>query len=301
MEPNMRILSIIGGPLLLIGGLLLVVVWWFGTFTIDEGERGVLLYNGAVVGVAEPGRGFQNPFFGAVRRIPVQQITRRYENVPAYSRDQQTAALTVSVTYMVPPGSVVDVYSSYGSIENMEARLIDRNINEPLEIVFGQFNAIAAVQERARLSAEVAAAITKAIKGPVSVASVQVENIDFSDAYEKSIEQRMQAEVEVQRLQQNAQREKVQAEITVTQAKATADSQKARADADAYAVLVNAESAAKATRLAGEAEAAAIDAKGKAIRENPQLIEFTAIGRGWDGQLPSTMVPNATLPFLPIK
>ncbi len=296
----MRIFSIIAGPLAVVGGVALLILWWFGTYTIDEGERGVLLYNGAVVGVAEPGRGFQNPFFGAVRPITVQQVTRRYENVPAYSRDQQTAALTISVTYAVPPGSVVELYSSYGSVENMEARLIDRNISEPLEIVFGQFNAIAAVQERARLSADVSAAITKAIKGPVNVVSVQVENIDFSDAYERSIEERMKAEVEVQRLQQNAQREKVQAEITVTQAKATADSQKARADAEAYAVLVNAESAAKATKLAGEAEAAAIRARGQAVRESTGLVELT-IAEKWNGQLPATMVPNATLPFLPIK
>ncbi|MDQ0422366.1 regulator of protease activity HflC (stomatin/prohibitin superfamily) [Peteryoungia aggregata LMG 23059] len=296
----MRILSILAGPFLTVTGVALVVLWWFGTYTIDEGERGVLLYNGAVVGVAEPGRGFQNPFFGAVRRISLQDVTRRYEKVPVYSRDQQTAELTISVTYVVPAGGVTDLYSTYKSVENMEARLIDRNISEPAEIVFGQFNAIAAVQERARLSAEVSAAITKAIKGPVNIKSVQVENIDFSATYETSIEQRMQAEVEVQRLQQNAAREKVQAEITVTKAKADADSAKAKADAESYATLVNAQAQAKAVGLAGQAEADAMAAKGKALRENAGLIELTTVQR-WNGQLPATMVPNATLPFLPIK
>lgn len=281
----------------IIGALLF---WFFGTYTIDEGERGVLLRNGAVVGVAEPGLGFKIPFIDSVRRISVQQSTVRYENVMAYSRDQQTASLTVSVTYSVPVGSVVDVYSSYGSLEGLQARLIDRQISEPVEIVFGKFNAITAVQERARLSAEVAGAISKAVRGPVTIASVQVENIDFSDAYEKSIEQRMQAEVEVQKLRQNAEREKVQAEITVTQATANADSQKAAADAEAYATLVKAESAAKATKLAGQAEAEAIRAKGDALRENAGLVQLTTAER-WDGKLPTMMVPNATMPFLPIK
>jgi len=45
---------------------------------------------------------------------------------------------------------------------------------------------------------------------------VQIENLDFSSEYEKSIEQSMLAEVEVHRLRQNAEREKVQAEIVVT-------------------------------------------------------------------------------------
>jgi regulator of protease activity HflC (stomatin/prohibitin superfamily) len=59
--------------------------------------------------------------------------------------------------------------------------------------------------------------------------SVQLENIDFSDAYEKSIELRMQAEVLVQTEKQNLEKEKVNAEIAVTQAKGQAESNLARA------------------------------------------------------------------------
>ena len=84
-------------------------------------------------------------------------------------------------------------------------------------------NAVTAIQDRARLNAETEEAIRTFIVGPVVIESVQIENIDFSDAYEQSIENRMLAEVEVQKLQQNAEREKVQAQITVTQANARAD------------------------------------------------------------------------------
>ena len=51
------------------------------------------------------------------------------------------------------------------------------------------------------------------------------------DAYEKSIDQRMLAEIEVRKLRQNAKREKVQAEIVVTQVKAKADAIRAEAQA----------------------------------------------------------------------
>jgi regulator of protease activity HflC (stomatin/prohibitin superfamily) len=110
------------------------------------------------------------------------------------------------------------------------------------------------------------------------VESVQVENIDFSDAYEQSIEQRMLAEVEVQKVQQNAEREKVQAEIAVIQAKAQAD----------------------AVKLQGDAEAHAINARGKALRDNPALIELVQAEK-WDGKLPTTMVPGQTVPFINVK
>jgi regulator of protease activity HflC (stomatin/prohibitin superfamily) len=110
------------------------------------------------------------------------------------------------------------------------------------------------------------------------VDSVQIENIDFSDAYEQSIEQRMLAEVEVQKVQQNAQREKVQAEILVIQAKAQAD----------------------AVKLQGDAEAHAINARGRALRDNPALIELVQAEK-WDGKLPTTMVPGQTVPFINVK
>jgi regulator of protease activity HflC (stomatin/prohibitin superfamily) len=96
----------------------------------------------------------------------------------------------------------------------------------------------------------------------------------------------MQAEVEVQKLRQNAEREKVQAEITVTKAQAEADSIRARAQADADAI-----------RLRGEAEAAAIKARSDALGQNPNLISLTQAER-WNGQLPTTMVPGGTVPFM---
>jgi regulator of protease activity HflC (stomatin/prohibitin superfamily) len=103
------------------------------------------------------------------------------------------------------------------------------------------------------------------------------------------VEQRMLAEVEVAKLQQNALREKVQAEITVTQAKAQAESVKAQAAAQA-----------DATRMKGEAEAAAIKAKGDALRQNPSLVELIKAER-WNGALPQTMLPNSAVPFIDVK
>jgi regulator of protease activity HflC (stomatin/prohibitin superfamily) len=126
---------------------------------------------------------------------------------------------------------------------------------------------------------EIQEAIQKAANNTMLIVeSVQVENIDFSDAYEKSIEQRMLAEVEVQKVQQNAEREKVQAEIAVIQAKAQAD----------------------AVKLQGDAEAHAINARGRALRDNPALIELVQAEK-WDGKLPTTMVPGQTVPFINVK
>ncbi|WP_246695277.1 SPFH domain-containing protein [Methylobacterium sp. P1-11] len=80
--------------------------------------------------------------------------------------------------------------------------------------VFGQFDALTAVKDRVRLNAQMAAAIHEsvgAMNAPIVIDAVQIEDIQFSPEYMRSIEKRMQASVEGDRLKQNALREKVQA------------------------------------------------------------------------------------------
>jgi regulator of protease activity HflC (stomatin/prohibitin superfamily) len=248
-------------------------------YTIDQGDRGVILRNGAVIGTAEPGLGFKLPVIDSVKEISIQTQARMFKDVLVYSKDQQTATLLVSVNFRLSPDQVEKIYSEFGGLDGIVSRVLDRQVPEEVKNVFGRFVASVAIQERERLGAEIQAAIIKATAGfPLVVESVQLENIDFSDAYEKSIEQRMIAEIEVQKIQQIAEREKVQAEILVIQAKADSD----------------------ATRLRGDAEAHAINARGKALRDNPSLVELVAAEK-WNGVLPTTMVPGSAVPFVNVK
>ena len=271
--------GLVGIVVAVLVGLIMLVVVGGSFYTVDQGERGVILRNGAVVGTAEPGLGFKLPVIDSVREINVQTQARVYEKVMVYSRDQQNANLQVSVNYRLATDQVEKIYSEFGGQDGIVTRLLDRQVPEEVKNVFGRFNAVTAIQERARLGMEIQDAIQKASNNTMMIVeSVQVENIDFSDAYEKSIEQRMLAEVEVQKVQQNAEREKVQAEILVIQAKAQAD----------------------AVKLQGDAEAHAINARGRALRDNPALIELVQAEK-WDGKLPTTMVPGQTVPFINVK
>ena len=285
---KMKMNAIVGSTFAAIVGLAALTVIGGSWYTVGEGYRGVTLRNGAVVGTAEPGLGFKMPIIDSVIDISVQSQAQLYENILAYSRDQQTAGLSLSVNYRFPADQVETIYREYGGEAGVISRLLDRQVLEEVKNVFGKFNASTAIQERERLAAEVQMAIQKAVIGPIIVESVQIENIDFSDAYENSIEARMLAEVEVQKVRQNAEREKVTAEITVIQAQAEADAQLARATAEA-----------EATRIRGEAEASAIRAKAEALRDNAGLIALTQAER-WNGVLPTTMIPGSTVPFMDV-
>lgn len=251
----------------------------FGSFyQIDEGERGVLLRSGKYVSTSGPGLSWKLPIIETVEVLSVQDRKAEYQRIPAYSRDQQPASITFSVNYRMNPSEVGAIYANYGSEEAVLSRLINPQALEEMKTVFGRFTAVAAIQDRERLNLEVQAAISAAVDGPVTVDRVQIEDITFSQAYEQSIEQRMLAEVEVERIRQNLERERIQAEIVVTQAQAEADR----------------------TRLQGEAEAAAINARGEALRNNPDLVGLVQAEK-WNGVLPTTMLPNQTLPILSVQ
>jgi regulator of protease activity HflC (stomatin/prohibitin superfamily) len=274
-------------PGLVIGGaaavaLLLILMSTY--FTIDEGERGVVLHMGAIAGEAEPGLHFKMPIITTIQKISVQVQKEAFEKtaegdsrLQAYSRDQQPATIAMAVNYHVTDASAV--YAQYGSLSNMKSRVINSRAYEQMKNVFGQFDAADAIQKRALLNANIFAAIRKSVTGPVVIDSVQIEDISFSNQYEAAVEARMQA--------------------IVKQQQAEADKQKRIIDADASAYEVKAAADAKAHQIEvqGKAEAGAIQARGDALRNNPSLPTLVAAEK-WNGVLPTTMVPGNTVPFV---
>jgi regulator of protease activity HflC (stomatin/prohibitin superfamily) len=275
-----------------LGGIFVLSTLFGSFYTIDQGERGVLLRNGAIVGTAQPGLGFKTPFIDSVVKIPVNQQVTHWNadyKLQAYSQDQQPADMIVSVLWHVPADKVAEVYAEYGSLDNLVGRLIGRKVPQDIKTVFGRFTAVTAIQKRDAFNAAAQAAIIEGVRGPIVIDGVQVENIDFSDSYEKAVEERMLAEVAVQKIKQQADQAQAQAQVTVTNAKAAADAKVAEATAEA-----------QATKLRGDAEASAIKARGDALKQNPDLVALTAAER-WDGKLPSTMVPGSSVPFVTVK
>lgn len=279
-----------------VGGVIGLFILFGSWYTIDQTQRGVLLRNGAFVEVVQPGLRFKLPWVESVYKIDMQTHTKTYGdgNAPmeAYSADQQPGYLRVSVTLHVAPDKVNEMYSRFGGdYEAAISRIITPHVFERVKVVFGQYTAARAIANRGQLNADAAKSISDSIAyDPVFVIeSAQIENISFSPEYIKSVEARMQAEVEVQKLEQNLRREKISADIAVTQATGRANSVRAEAQAQADAIT-----------LRGNAEATAIKARAAALGDNPNLIALTQAEK-WNGALPTTMVPSGTVPMLTLR
>lgn len=250
-------------------------------YTVGQGERAVLTQFGAVIGVKEPGLHFKLPFIQSIQRISVRVFWWEWgadSAMETYSKDQQVAKLSVKVAYHAKstPVEITRIYSEYRDLDSFsQAELLPR-ILKGVKTTFGRFVAVTAIQNRAQLNVETEEAVRALVQDlPVIIDNVSIQDISFSDEYENSIEQRMKAQVEVERVQQNLQRTRIEAEIKV----------------------VEAEASAKAVRMAGEAEGAAIRARGEALQQNAKLPELVAAEK-WDGHLPSVMPPGGTVPFL---
>ncbi len=271
-----------------------LVIARLGFYSVEQGQRGVLLRFGQVVEVAQPGPHFKVPFVDAVRFVTVRTQILDWSGssvMHTYSRDQQPAELSVRLTYFIKPDndSITALYAQYGSVESYAQAVIAPRAAEQIKTTFGQFNAVTAVQSRDDLNARAQAAVVEAVSGPGEIESLEIQNIDFSESYEASIEARMQAEVEVQRVNQNLERERTNAQIRVVQAQAEADSVRLAGEAEAAAI-----------RARGDAEAAVIQARGEALRENQEnLVALIAVEK-WDGVLPTTMPPGSTVPFIEV-
>ncbi|MFW8567050.1 prohibitin family protein [Orrella sp. 11846] len=269
---------------------LVILTLSFGSwYQVDQGERGVLLENGRLLRVEDPGLGFKIPVIESVRFVSVRD-QNVVMNLEAYSYDQQPASMQVSVTYSVPADRVADLYSEYGTLSNLQTRVIERRTPDAVKNAFGKYTAVRAIQEREKLGLDATQAVIQSMRdAPVQIVGVQIEEVGFSSAYEHSIEQRMLAQVQIETTRQQKETAAINAEIKVVNATADADARRQEYQAQADGI-----------RLKGEAEAAAIKARAQALSENTNLVSLIAVER-WDGVLPSTQVPGSALPFIGIK
>lgn len=129
-----------------------------------------------------------------------------------------------------------------------------------------------------------------ATKG-INAISFQIENIDFTNAFEAAVEAKQVATQEKQKAQTEQERltmeKKQDAERKRIEAEAKADVQKIEADAEAYAVSVKA-----------EAEAKANEEIAKTLSD--PLIKYNTVNR-WDGKLPTVQSGEGTSNIIDIR
>lgn len=260
-------------------GTVILIALWLSIFTINQYERGVVTRQGAFHRIAEPGWNTKIPFIDGLNVIDTRVRSPKIEDMESFSADKQEAKLDVSVTFEPRIDRIKELYNKYKTIDYAFSELIKPYIPTHVKIVFGRYTSTKAIQERGKLNSDVKDALMYALGSDsvFNIISVNIEDVDFSKEYRRSVEDNMKAEIKVLEAKNNWESEKITAEINKTQA-----------DAVAYGI-----------KIKGDAEAAAVDSIGKALAQNPSYID-KMIAERYKGEVPQnfTILPNNATPFL---
>lgn len=173
----------------------------------------------------------------------------------AYSSDAQTMDIAMTLQYQISTENAIDIAKQYGSLDALQSR-IEAIAVEKTKSVLSSYKAMDIISDRASMSPKVEESIINAITDEyfVTVSTVVLTNIDFSDAFEKAVEEKMIAE------QKKLQAE-YENEMKIAAAEAEAQSAIQKAEGEAQAKLIAAEAERDAQVELSRAEAISIQLK----------------------------------------
>lgn len=173
----------------------------------------------------------------------------------AYSSDAQTMDIAMTLQYQISTENAIDIAKQYGNLDALQSR-IEAIAVEKTKSVLSSYKAMDIISDRASMSPKVEESIINAITDEyfVTVSTVVLTNIDFSDAFEKAVEEKMIAE------QKKLQAE-YENEMKIAAAEAEAQSAIQKAEGEAQAKLIAAEAERDAQVELSRAEAISIQLK----------------------------------------
>lgn len=282
---------------LVIVGVLLLIGIIFGAkscTTVPTGHTGIITTFGRVEDKTfSSGLHFKAPWKHVVM---MDNRTQKVE-VPAsaFSKDIQQVDIKASYNFSINQETAQTLYKTIGV--NYYENVILPRILEDTKAVFTLYSAAELVAHRNELSDLIfeKLSIDVAPYG-IQIISVNIEDIDFTDAYTKAVEDKQVAEQDLLRTktvqEQETNIKKAQAERAIIDAEAAAKVKAINADAELNA----AQKKAEAELYAAQKEAEGNRALQASITQ--ELIDYQRILH-WDGKLPTFVGGgSSTFPIL---
>lgn len=260
-----------------------------GCGQIDSGEAGFFTEWGEVTSRQCLAEGLH--FYPAPGKdLVVYDIRNKIVKVktPVFTKDVQGMEVEMSVTYNLVRDKVIDLHKSTG--KDYESILIVPSVLGATKDALGKMEAGDIVASREKATAGISDEITKRLMAHgINVTLVNLTNIDYSEAFEKAVEEKQVALQQSQKEKNNTAR-----------LREVAEQQVVKAEADAKAKVLESEAEAKAILVKAEAEAKSIEMRNKALAQSRALIEYETV-KTWDGKLPVQMLGGAPVPFLRLE
>jgi regulator of protease activity HflC (stomatin/prohibitin superfamily) len=247
---------------------------------VEPGNRGIKVTWGKPAEHTEPpGLVFLIPFAQKLHQLSISTFTFTGTSA-AYTADTQQAKISFTVNYQLDPTKVNYIFNEVGRTDlEWRTKLIGGVVPDMVERVLGQYDAASVSGKREEVANRIRAAVANALQSRnIILTGFALNNIDYTDQFETAIENKVIAQQEAIREQNNT--------VKIKE-KATQQIETARGNAEA-------------TVLNAEADAKSISIRAKALEQNAKLVEWEAVQK-WDGKLPYYMMGGNATPFINIK
>ena len=313
------------GALLGISFAILVAVVPASFHTVNSGEIAVVKHLGEARIVRTAGTYF-DLWLTETYEIYDAKVQNMDITTQAYSKDAQTMDILMTVQYKIDESKAIDIANQYGSIDILANR-IESIATEKAKATLSAYSAMEIIETRSNISPTVETVIKGAVNEEycVDIVAVVLTNIDFSEAFEKTVEDKMIAEQEKLKAQYEKETAIVNAEKELAVAKLAAQAKIEKAKADAEAEIEVSRAEAKAIQLKSieiaralgfniaeniitDEDGAAtveyyIDFEGKSADEISLITEYLKYAdylAKWDGKLPTVVSGDSATVMIPM-
>lgn len=262
METKTKIILIMIAVIAVIG----LTIFFASTTVVPTGHIGVVtLYSKVQDRYLDAGFHVVKPFVEDVHAVDIR--TQKYANtVEGSAKDLQIVNITMSINYQIKPDKVTELYAKVG--ENYSDIILNPALQSSLKASMAKFTAEEMITRRAEVAKSIEDELNERLAEYFSISAVNLENIDFTDEYNKAIEAKTTN-------QQKAEAEKAQLEIIKVQ-----NEQK----------INTAEAEAKVRELQSQSVTE------KSLEQLKLEIQRELINK-WSGNLPNTMISGENSPF----
>ena len=163
----------------------------FSFHIVQTGEVAVVKHFGEAKEVKTPGLNYnfwcthQFVYLDTkVQDLPIEAVT--------YSSDAQTMSVQMNVQFKIRKDKALEIVKTYGTLEALTARISFIIIEQP-KAVLSTHTAMDIIANRGAMTPAVEDAIRQSIGDEyyVDIIKVTITNIDFSDAFEQAVENKM--------------------------------------------------------------------------------------------------------------
>jgi regulator of protease activity HflC (stomatin/prohibitin superfamily) len=169
-----------------------LIILFSSFFTINTGERGVVLRFGSLKIIANEGLNIKAPFIDRVERMSIRD-KKLSIGIEVSSSDIQTIAVEVGLVYALDPAKVGLIYQRYGTI--IEETLLRPALSEKINAIIAEYPIETFVEKRAEISSRINQAFSNQVSGSgILVKDLLITSHDFSDEFNKAIEDKKIAE-----------------------------------------------------------------------------------------------------------